>query len=189
MIEWIENWSSESRKDVELSSLSRKCSQPWLHHAGRNSAGAYYGGWGEPMCCPQGETLQEVEESKRRIWPSWCHCHSLSLAPVNTDKFYFPGFTFMVPAHPGSPRQSPADHKTIVVVVVKYKLQEMYFKYGFQLLLFQLLNNTDNTKTNKDNQEVCWSDRMQVSQYAQDIIKIDWKSTIFMQFYYNFSLV
>jgi len=40
------------------------------------------------------------------IWPSWCHCHSLSLAPVNPDWFYLPGFTFLVPAHPGSPAQS-----------------------------------------------------------------------------------
>ena len=31
------------------------------------------------------------------IWPSWCHCHSLSLAPVNPDWFYLPGFTFLVP--------------------------------------------------------------------------------------------
>jgi len=31
---------------------------------------------------PAGETLQEVEGSKRCIWPSRCHCHSLSLAPV-----------------------------------------------------------------------------------------------------------
>jgi len=29
------------------------------------------------------------------IWPSWCHCHSLSLAPVNPDWYiYLPGFTF-----------------------------------------------------------------------------------------------
>jgi len=40
-------------------------------------------------------------------WPSWCHCHSLSLAPVNPDWFYLPGFTFLVPAHPHSPRQYP----------------------------------------------------------------------------------
>jgi len=33
-------------------------------------------------------------------WSSWCHCHSLSLAPVNPDWFYLPGFTFLVPAHP-----------------------------------------------------------------------------------------
>jgi len=29
-----------------------------------------------------------------------CHCHSLSLAPVNPDWFYLPGFTFLVLAHP-----------------------------------------------------------------------------------------
>jgi len=27
--------------------------------------------WGEVQIC---------------IWPSWCHCHSLSLAPVNPDQ-------------------------------------------------------------------------------------------------------
>ena len=41
------------------------------------------------------------------IQPSWCHCHSLSLAAVNPDWFYFPGFTFLVPAPLGSPRQNP----------------------------------------------------------------------------------
>jgi len=25
------------------------------------------------------------------IWPSWCHCHSLSLAIVNPDWFYLSG--------------------------------------------------------------------------------------------------
>jgi len=34
---------------------------------------------------------------------SSCHCHSLSLAPVNQDWFYLPGFTILVPAHLGSP--------------------------------------------------------------------------------------
>jgi len=36
-----------------------------------------------------------------------CHCHSLPLAPENPDWFYLPDFTFLVPAHPGSPRQNP----------------------------------------------------------------------------------
>jgi len=40
------------------------------------------------------------------IWLSRCHCHSLSLAAVNPDWFYLPGFTSLVPAHPGSPGQS-----------------------------------------------------------------------------------
>ena len=35
------------------------------------------------------------------IWPSWYHCHSLSLASVKSRLV----FTFLVPAHPGSPGQ------------------------------------------------------------------------------------
>jgi len=57
-------------------------------------------------------------EVQIRIWLSRCHCHSLSLAPVNPDWFYLPGFTFLVPAYPGSPRQNPEIRKTVVVVVV-----------------------------------------------------------------------
>ena len=34
------------------------------------------------------------------IWPSWCHCHSLSCF----SKIQI-GFDFLVPAHPGSPGQ------------------------------------------------------------------------------------
>jgi len=44
--------------------------------------------------------------------------HSLSLTPVNPDWFYLPGFTFLVPADPGSTGQSPGGHKMIVVVVL-----------------------------------------------------------------------
>ena len=32
-----------------------------------------------------------------------------SLAPVNPDWFYLPGFTFLVPAHPGGPGQIPEE--------------------------------------------------------------------------------
>jgi len=41
-----------------------------------------------------------------------------SLAPVNPDWFYLPGFTFLVPAHPGSPGHSPRGRKMVVVVAV-----------------------------------------------------------------------
>jgi len=34
------------------------------------------------------------------------------------------GFTFLVPTHPGSPRQNPVSRKTVVVVVV---VMLMYF--------------------------------------------------------------
>ena len=43
--------------------------------------------------------LSVWSEVQTCIWPSWCHCHSLSLALV---KFQI-GFTFLVPAHLGSP--------------------------------------------------------------------------------------
>jgi len=48
--------------------------------------------WGEVQIC---------------IWPSWYRYHSLCLVPVNPDWFCLPGFTFLVPAYLGSPRQSP----------------------------------------------------------------------------------
>jgi len=47
-----------------------------------------------------------------------CQCHSLSLAPVNPDWFYLPGFTFLVPAYPGSPGLGSVGRKMVVVVVV-----------------------------------------------------------------------
>jgi len=47
------------------------------------------------------------------IWLSRCHCHSLSLAAVYPVWFYLPGFTFCVPAHPGSPGQNPEEPLTL----------------------------------------------------------------------------
>jgi len=37
------------------------------------------------------------------ILPSWCHCHSLFLAPVNPDWFYQNDSAFLVLAYPGCP--------------------------------------------------------------------------------------
>ena len=51
-----------------------------------------------------------------------CFCQlmplPLSLAPVNPDWFYLPGFTILVPDQPGIPGHSPGGHKTVVVIVV-----------------------------------------------------------------------
>jgi len=41
-----------------------------------------------------------------------------SLASVNPDWFCLPGFTFLVPADPGSPGHSLGGHKPVVEVVV-----------------------------------------------------------------------
>jgi len=50
------------------------------HPTCKNLSGAEWWGagvvWGEVQIC---------------IWPSWCHCHSLSLAPVNPHWFYLSG--------------------------------------------------------------------------------------------------
>ena len=45
--------------------------------------------------------LSVWSEVQTCIWPSWCHCHSLSLASVKSRLV----FTFLVPAHLGSPGQ------------------------------------------------------------------------------------
>jgi len=45
--------------------------------------------------------LSVWSEVQTCIWPSWCHCHSLSLASVKSRLV----FTFLVLAHLGSPGQ------------------------------------------------------------------------------------
>jgi len=52
------------------------------------------------------------------IWPSWCHCHSPSLVSVKSR-------LFLVPAHPGNPRQSPEGHKMDVCVCVLVQRLEL----------------------------------------------------------------
>ena len=41
------------------------------------------------------------DEMQTCIWPSRCHCHSLSLAPVNPDWIYLPGFYLSGTCSPG----------------------------------------------------------------------------------------
>jgi len=52
--------------------------------------------WGEVQIC---------------LCPSWCYCHSLSLASVKSR-------LLLVPAHPGNPGQSPESHKTDVCMYI-----------------------------------------------------------------------
>jgi len=57
--------------------------------------------WGEVQIC---------------IWPSWCHCHSLSLAPVNPE-----WFCFSVAGLPGlSWKKRPLNECSVVVGVWDY---------------------------------------------------------------------
>jgi len=64
------------------------------------------------------------------IWPSWYNCHSLSLAPVNLYWFYFPGFTFLLPAHPGSPGQVKRAVKWSCVSLCQWQNFENQLAFG-----------------------------------------------------------
>ena len=52
------------------------------------------------------------------IWPTWCHCHSLSLAPVNTDWFYQNDSAFLVLVYPGYPGKEGRKMNVVVVAVM-----------------------------------------------------------------------
>ena len=75
---------------------------------------AWFSVWGEVQIC---------------IWPSRCHSHSLSLAPVNPDWFYLSGS--------GSPRlsrtKSRRSRETIVVVVVVVPITTLYASHHYIL--------------------------------------------------------
>jgi len=76
---------------VSFSALTLLVGRQEGHPACRKLSGgmlAWLSVWGEMLIC---------------IWPSWCHCHSLSPAPVNPDWFYQNGSAFLVPAYPGCP--------------------------------------------------------------------------------------
>ena len=53
------------------------------------------------------------------IWPSWCLPLTISCSSKSRLVYLpvLPGFTFLVPAHPSSPRQSPGGRKRIVVAM------------------------------------------------------------------------
>ena len=46
------------------------------------------------------------------IWPSWCHCHSLSLASAKSRLV----FTFLVTAYPGSPGKWAVKRVCVIVI-------------------------------------------------------------------------
>ena len=78
--------------------------------------------------------LSAWSEVQTCIWPSWCHCHSLSLASVKS-RLVLPvwyaqpntthghskiqiGFTFLVPAHPGIPGKRVVKRVCVLPVLV-----------------------------------------------------------------------
>jgi len=72
---------------------------------------------GHPAC----KKLSDVMLAWLSVWGEMQICKwpsSLSLAPVNPDWFYCPGFTFLVPAHMGSSYKIQEGHKMFVCVCV-----------------------------------------------------------------------
>jgi len=65
--------------------------------------------------------LSVWSEVQTCIWPSWCHCHSLSLASVKSRLV----FTFLAPAHPGSPGQRAI--KRVSVCLIRHASFVRYF--------------------------------------------------------------
>jgi len=72
------------------------------------------------------------------IWPSWCHCHSLSLASVKSRLV----FTFLVPAHLGSPGQRAVKQVCVCVctsVAIKDKPAVPVHNYHLKRLCINYL--------------------------------------------------
>jgi len=92
---WSHRWNRKTEKVVYL--LDVICFQcfdtvSWV--AGRASSLKKIEWWGAAW-------LSVCSDVQTCIWPSWCHCHSLSLASVKSRLV----FTFLVLAHLGSPGQ------------------------------------------------------------------------------------
>ena len=72
---------------------------------------------GHPDCkklsCGLLAWLSMWSEVQTCIWPSWCHCHSPSLAPVKSRL----AFTFLVPAHLGTPGKRAVKRVCVYVCI------------------------------------------------------------------------
>jgi len=74
--------------------------------------------------------LSVWSEVQTCIWPSWCHCHSLSLC---FSKIQI-GFTSLVLAHPGSPGQRAIKQVCVCVRVSS----SIYYNPQYHLLQYHL---------------------------------------------------
>ena len=73
----------------------------------------------------------------RCIWPSWCHCHSLSLASVNSRLV----FTFLVPADPESPRRRAVKRVCVCVCVSVCYICSVYVYRNFCVIWWNLYSS------------------------------------------------
>jgi len=84
-------------------------------------------GWQERhMACkkPSGGVLAWLSvwsEVQTCIWFSWCHCHSSCFSKIQI------AFTFLVPAHPGSPGQGAVKRVCVCVTGINTMWLSNYF--------------------------------------------------------------
>jgi len=69
--------------------------------------------------------LSVWSEVQTCIWPSWCHCHSLAVSCFSKIQT---GFTFLVPAHLGSPGNRAVKRVCVIVIVPVYNSTKYYQK-------------------------------------------------------------
>ena len=88
-VPWMDGFAQLRSSVIAFSALTLLVGRQERHPACKKLSGgvlAWLSVWSKMQTC---------------IWPSWCHCHSLTLASV---KSIF--FTFLVPADPGSRGQT-----------------------------------------------------------------------------------
>ena len=71
------------------------------------------------------------------IWPSWCHCHSLSLSPVKSRL----AFTFLLPAHLGSPRKRAIKRVCVIKLKDRFPGKELSERLGIDVVALVLQQN------------------------------------------------
>jgi len=90
-----------TNNDISFSALMLSVGQQEGHLDCKKWVAACWHGCGKVQIC---------------IWPSWCHCHSLSLAPVNPDLFSFLVLPLWCQLTWVVPDKIQDGHKTVVCV-------------------------------------------------------------------------
>ena len=94
--------------------------------------------------------LSVWSEEQTCIWPSWCHCHSLSLASVKSWLV----IAFLVPAYPGSPRKRVVKRVCVCVCVCYY----FALLVSYLLWLLSCVTSQSSKKLPKlVTLDLCWS--------------------------------